>query len=97
MPAWAIVVPAGAVLAVQWFGTERLVLAVTGAREVGPEQARILHQALERLCALTGQPKPRLAVSPDRVPNAFTVGRTDRRAMIVVTWGAALPAGPVGA
>jgi heat shock protein HtpX len=39
------------------------------------------------LCALTGLPKPRLAVSPDQAPNAFTVGRSERRAMIVVTWG----------
>ena len=35
MAAWAIVVLAGAVPAVQWFGTERLALAVTGARRLG--------------------------------------------------------------
>jgi heat shock protein HtpX len=87
MPVWVIVVLAAVVLALQWFGTERLALAATGAREVGPEQAPAVYQALERLCALTGQPKPRLAVSSDRVPNAFTVGRSHRHAVIVVTWG----------
>ena len=87
MPAWVIVVLAAVVLALQWVGTERLALAATGAREVDPEQAPSLHQALERLCALTGQPKPRVAVSSDRAPNAFTVGRSHRHAVIVVTWG----------
>jgi heat shock protein HtpX len=58
-----------------------------GAVKVSSEQAPVLHQALERLCVLTGQPKPRLALSPDRAPNAFTVGRSRRQAMIVVTEG----------
>jgi heat shock protein HtpX len=87
VPVWTIVVLAGAVLAGQWLGTERLALAATGAREVAPEQVPTLHQALVRLCALTGQPVPRLALSPDQAPNAFTVGRSRRRAVIVVTWG----------
>lgn len=87
LPAWAIVVLAAAVVGLQWVGTERLALAATGAREVDPEQAPGLHQALERLCALSDQPKPRLAVSSDRAPNAFTVGRSHRHAVIVVTWG----------
>ena len=87
MPAWAIAVLAGGVLTVQWLGTERLALAATGAREVAPEQVPTLHQALVRLCALTGQPTPRLALSPDQAPNAFTVGRSRRHAVIVVTWG----------
>lgn len=87
VPVWATAVLAGGVLAGQWLGTERLALAATGAREVAPEQVPTLYQALVRLCALTGQPTPRLALSPDQAPNAFTVGRSRRRAMIVVTWG----------
>jgi heat shock protein HtpX len=94
MPSWAIVVLAAVVLALQWLGTEPLALAATGARQVDPEQAPDLHQALERLCALTGQPKPRLALSSDQAPNAFTVGRSHRHAVIVVTWGLRYWLGP---
>jgi heat shock protein HtpX len=85
LPGWAVAALAALVLAGQWMGTERLALVATAAREVGPEQAPALHQAMERLCALTGQPKPRLALSTAPEPNAFTVGRSRRHATIVAT------------
>jgi heat shock protein HtpX len=85
LPGWAVAALAALVLAGQWVGTERLALAATAAREVGPERAPALHQAMDRLCALTGQPKPRLALSMAPEPNAFTVGRSRRHATIVVT------------
>jgi heat shock protein HtpX len=78
---------AAVVLVAQWRGTERLAMVATRAEELGPERAPDLHQMLERLCALRDLPKPRLALSRDGAPNAFTVGRTRRRATIVVTSG----------
>ena len=87
LPAWAVTAVAGVVLAGRWLAAERLALAATGARQAGPQEAQDLRQALARLCALAGQPARRLALSPDPAPNAFTVGRSRRRATIVVTQG----------
>jgi heat shock protein HtpX len=87
MSTTAIIVLAAAVLAAQWLGSERFALAATKAREVDPAQAPALHAILDRLCALTGQPKPRLAGNADPAPNAFAVGRSRRHAVIVTTRG----------
>jgi heat shock protein HtpX len=87
MPTTAIIVLAGAVLAAQWLGSERFALAATKARLVDPAQAPALHAILDRLCALTGQAKPRLAGNADPAPNAFAVGRSRRHAVIVITRG----------
>ena len=87
VPVPVVVLPAAIVLAAQWRGTERLTVVATRAEELGPERAPDLHQPLDRLCALRDLPKPRLALSRDGAPNAFTVGRTRRHTTIVVTSG----------
>lgn len=74
-------------VALQWFGTERLARRVAGARFVDAEREPELHAALDRLCALSALPKPRVAVSLDPVPNAFTVGRSRRHTTLIVTSG----------
>ncbi|MFC6080133.1 M48 family metalloprotease [Sphaerisporangium aureirubrum] len=85
---WPVVVT-GVVLAVllQWCATERLARATTGAQIVTADEEPELHGALDRLCALNDVAKPRVAVSPDPVPNAFTLGRSKRHTTIVVTRG----------
>lgn len=82
-----VVLGAAAVLVAQWLPSERLALAVTKARLVDQRQAPRLHATLERLCALTGQPKPRVALTRDRAANAFMVGRSRRHTTIIVTRG----------
>jgi heat shock protein HtpX len=42
---------------------------------------------VERLCALADLPKPRVAVIPTDVPNAFATGRSPKHAAIAVTQG----------
>ncbi|MEW9547306.1 M48 family metalloprotease [Nonomuraea sp. NPDC050783] len=78
------VVPAAAA---QWWTAEWLARATTRARIVTPDQEPGLHAVLDRLCALDGLPKPRVAVTPDPVPNAFTLGRSKRHTTVVVTRG----------
>ncbi|RCG32228.1 zinc metalloprotease HtpX [Sphaerisporangium album] len=75
------------VVTVQWFGTEYMARKIARAHVVGPEEQPHLHAALDRLCALNDLPKPRVAISRDRVPNAFTVGRSRKHTTIVVTTG----------
>jgi heat shock protein HtpX len=64
----------------------RAVLKAARACIVGRDQSPELHDALERLCALTNLPKPRLAIIPSNAPNAFAAG-TGTRATIAVSEG----------
>jgi heat shock protein HtpX len=73
--------------AVQYWTSDKLALAASGAKIVTPEQAPELHAMVERLCAMAGLPKPRVAVIPTNVPNAFATGRSPNHAAVAVTQG----------
>src|SRR4051812_34968801 len=72
---------------VQYFTSDKLALAASGAQEVSREQAPDLHAMVERLCALADLPKPKIAVIPTDVPNAFATGRNPKNAAVAVTEG----------
>jgi heat shock protein HtpX len=72
---------------VQYFTSDRLALAASGARIVEREQAPELHEMVERLCALADLPKPRIAIIDSDVPNAFATGRSPKHAAVAVTTG----------
>ena len=73
--------------AVQYWTSDKIALAASGAKIVTPEQAPELHAMVERLCAMAGLPKPRVAVVPTNVPNAFATGRNPKHAAVAVTQG----------
>jgi heat shock protein HtpX len=72
---------------VQYWTSDKLALAASGAKVVTPEQAPELHAMVERLCAMADLPKPRVAVIDTDVPNAFATGRTPKHAAVAVTRG----------
>jgi heat shock protein HtpX len=72
---------------VQYWTSDKLALAASGAKIVTPEEAPELHAMVERLCAMAGLPKPRVAVVPTSVPNAFATGRNPKHAAVAVTQG----------
>ncbi|HEY2597012.1 MAG TPA: zinc metalloprotease HtpX [Candidatus Dormibacteraeota bacterium] len=69
-----------------WF-SDRIALASARAREVGPEQAPMLHRIADRLALQYHVPKPGVYVSPDPSPNAFATGRGPSHAAICVNQG----------
>ena len=71
----------------QYWTSDKLALAASGAKIVEREQAPDLHAMVERLCALADLPKPRIAVIPTDVPNAFATGRSPKHAAVAVTEG----------
>ena len=71
----------------QYYTSDKLALAAAGAKVVSPEEAPELHAMVERLCAMAGLPKPRVAVVDTDVPNAFATGRNPKHAAIAVTTG----------
>jgi len=46
-----------------------------------------LHGVVDRICALADMPKPRIAISPTDLPNAFATGRNTEHAVLCVTQG----------
>src|SRR5262245_52208998 len=54
-----------------YFFSDRLVLRMHHAREVGPSEAPELHAIVTELSDKAGIPKPRLYVIPEEQPNAF--------------------------
>src|SRR5215469_13441230 len=70
-----------------YYWSDKIALATAGAQLVTPEQAPELHGVIDRICALADMPKPRVAVAPAGMPNAFATGRNSKTAVVVVTEG----------
>jgi heat shock protein HtpX len=69
------------------FYSDKIALAAAGAREVSPQEAPQLHGIVDRLCALADMDKPRIAIAPTDLPNAFATGRNSKNSVLCVTQG----------
>jgi heat shock protein HtpX len=73
-----------------YYWSDKIALRTSGARLVGPNDspdAARLHAVVDRLCALADMPKPRVAIAPTSMPNAFATGRNSKAAVICATKG----------
>ena len=70
-----------------FFYSDKIALSTAGAQLVTPQQAPELHGIVDRICALADMPKPRIAISPTDLPNAFATGRNSEHAVLCVTQG----------
>jgi heat shock protein HtpX len=82
-----LIVVLGAFAFIQYFTSDKIALASSGAKVVTPEEAPDLHAMVDRLCAMSDLPKPRVAVIPTDIPNAFATGRSPKRSVVAVTEG----------
>ncbi len=71
----------------QYFTSDKLALAASGAKTVTREEAPQLHEMVERLCAMSDLPKPKIAVIDTDVPNAFATGRSPKHSAVAITTG----------
>jgi len=67
-----------------WF-SDRIVLSMYKASEVGPDHR--LYRIVAELAARAGLPQPRVYVIPQASPNAFATGRSPRHAAVAATEG----------
>src|SRR5436309_9630707 len=72
---------------VSYWYSDKMVLAMTGAREVAPAEAPQLYALVRRLTEREGLPMPRLYIVPDPTPNAFATGRDPQHAAVAVNQG----------
>jgi len=84
---FAIIAIMGGLAFLQFFTSDKIALKASGAKVVSREEAPDLHDMVERLCAMSDLPKPRVAVIPTDVPNAFATGRSPKHAVVAVTRG----------
>ena len=82
-----MIVIVGGMAVLQYFTSDKLALAGSGAKVVEREQAPELHAIIERLCAMAELPKPRIAMIDTDVPNAFATGRNPKNSAVAVTTG----------
>ena len=69
-----------------WY-SDKIVLKMTGAKEVVREENRELYNIVENLSITAGLPMPKLYIIEDSAPNAFATGRDKEHAVVAVTTG----------
>jgi len=72
---------------VQYYTSDKLALAMSGAKVVTPEQAPELHAMVDKLCMQADLPKPKVAVIDTEMPNAFATGRNPKNSAVAVATG----------
>jgi heat shock protein HtpX len=82
----ALVVALGTNLFAYW-NSDRLVLRMSNAHEVGPQEAPELYGMVQQLAQRAGLPMPRVYVIDEDQPNAFATGRSPEHAAIAVNTG----------
>lgn len=83
----AFLLVAGIINFVAYFFSDRLVLRVSGAKRLKPEQAPELFAMVEGLCRNHQLPVPALYLLQDDAMNAFATGRDPQHSAVAVTRG----------
>ena len=86
-PAIATLIVASIFVLISYRFSDRVVLGMSGAREVAHDKDPDLYHLVENLCIGAGMPVPRIYIIDDTAPNAFATGRDPNHAYIVVTKG----------
>ena len=82
----ALLVAAGMNFFSYWF-SDKIVLRMYNAREVGPHDGPELYGMVQDLCRRANLPMPKVYVIPQEAPNAFATGRNPEHAAVAVTEG----------
>ena len=82
----ALLVAAGMNFFSYWF-SDKIVLRMYRAQEVGPQDGPELYGMVQALCRRANLPMPKVYVIPQDAPNAFATGRNPEHAAVAVTEG----------
>jgi heat shock protein HtpX len=84
----ALALTVGAISGVgAFFSGDKLVLAVSGAREVDETSAPQLLNVVQELAIAANVPMPKVYIIDDTAPNAFATGRDPQHASLAITSG----------
>jgi heat shock protein HtpX len=68
-----------------YYGSDKLVLTMTGAKVITRDDAPELFNVIEEVVIASGLPMPKVAIVEDSAPNAFATGRDPEHALIAFT------------
>ncbi|UPU37926.1 zinc metalloprotease HtpX [Geomonas paludis] len=69
-----------------WF-SDKIVLSMYGAKEIGPQDHPTFYNLVRNLAARAGLPMPKVYIIPSDSPNAFATGRNPEHAAVAATEG----------
>ena len=70
-----------------YWNSDKMVLRMSNAHEVGPQEAPELYGIVQELAGRAGLPMPRVYVIDEDQPNAFATGRSPEHAAVAVNTG----------
>lgn len=78
---------AGVLNFISYYNSDRMVMAISGAKQIAKKDNPIVFRTVENLCIASGLPMPKIYIINDTAPNAFATGRDPKHASIVFTTG----------
>jgi len=70
-----------------YYNSDKIVLAISKAKEVPFEANRYLHNLVDNMCIASGLPKPKIYMIDDTAMNAFATGRDPEHSTLCFTSG----------
>lgn len=70
-----------------YWHSDKVVLAMTGAKLIEKQDNPELYRLVENLCITAGLPLPKIYILSETQPNAFATGRNKEKAVVAVTQG----------
>lgn len=70
-----------------YYTSDKLVMAISGAKQIEKKDNPTLFRTVENLCIASGLPMPKIYIINDTAPNAFATGRDPKHAAIAFTTG----------
>jgi heat shock protein HtpX len=70
-----------------YFFSDKMVLAISGAKEIDEKSNKDLYRLVENLCIAAGLPTPKIYIIDDSAPNAFATGRDKNHSVVCFTSG----------
>ena len=70
-----------------YYYSDKMVMAISGAKQIQKKDNPTLFRTVENLCIASGLPTPKIYIINDSAPNAFATGRDPKHAAIAFTTG----------
>lgn len=78
---------AGIMNFITYYNSDKMVMAISGAKQIAKKDNPTLFRTVENLCIAAGLPIPKIYIINDTAPNAFATGRDPKHASICFTTG----------
>jgi heat shock protein HtpX len=83
----AALIIAGLMNFISYYTSDKLVMAISGAKQIQKKDNPALFRIVENLTIASGLPMPKVYIINDTAPNAFATGRDPKHAAIAFTTG----------